>query len=214
MTQNQTRTSGASASAETKDDGINPLLKLVLDLGPLVTFFVVNAKIDLIAATGAFMVATVVSLGITYALERRLAPMPLITGVFVMIFGGLTIALDSELFIKLKPTIVNLIFAGILIVGLMTGRPLLKLLFQEAFKLTDEGWRKLTIRWTGFFIFLALLNEVIWRNFSTDFWVAFKVWGNFPITILFTMAQLPLITRYQATDDPHAAPGSQDQAGP
>ncbi|MGF1454184.1 MAG: septation protein A [Alphaproteobacteria bacterium] len=174
-----------------------PLAKLALDLGPLVLFFVVNGRSGIMAATAVFMVAITVALGITYAIERKLAPMPLVTGVFVLIFGSLTLALDNELFIKLKPTIVNLLFAGILIAGLMMDRPLMKFLFQDAFHLTDEGWRKLTIRWTAFFVFLAVLNEIIWRNFSTDFWVAFKVWGNIPITVIFGLAQIPLLTRYR-----------------
>ncbi len=193
-----------------------PLVKLAVDLGPLVLFFVMNARAGLMAATAAFMVATVIALSISYAIERRLAPMPLVTGVFVLMFGGLTLWLDNELFIKLKPTIVNLIFASILMVGMLMNRPFLRFLFQDAFKLTDEGWRLLTYRWAGFFVFLAVLNEIIWRNFSTDFWVAFKVWGNIPITLLFAALQVPLITKYQRGDtagdaDAGTAPSSTDR---
>ncbi len=186
---------------------LSPLAKLAIDLGPLVLFFVVNGRSGIMTATAVFMVAITAALAITYAIERRLAPMPLVTGVFVLTFGGLTLALDNELFIKVKPTIVNLLFAGILITGLVMGRPLMKFLFQDAFHLTDEGWRKLTIRWTAFFVFLAVLNEVIWRNFSTDFWVAFKVWGNIPITLIFGLAQIPLLTRYhpEAKESENAA---------
>lgn len=180
-----------------------PLMKLATDLGPLVLFFLVNSRAGIMAATATLMVAITVSLTVSYAYERRLAPMPLVTAVFVLAFGGLTLWLDDDLFIKIKPTIVNLIFAGVLIAGLAMGRPLLKFLLQEAFRLTDEGWRKLTFRWAGWFLFLAVLNEVIWRNFSTDFWVAFKVWGNMPLSIIFMLSQLPFLKKYH---DPEPAP--------
>ncbi len=176
---------------------MSPFLKIVLDLGPLLVFFGGNYLHGIFFATGAFMVAIALSLTITYALERKLAPMPLVTGVVVMVFGTLTVVLQDELFIKLKPTIVNTIFATILFAGLLMERPLIKYLFEQVFPLTDEGWRKLTMRWALFFVFLACLNEVIWRNFSTDFWVAFKVWGVFPITVLFAAAQLPLMQAHQ-----------------
>ncbi len=193
----------------TTQRALPPLIKVIVDFGPLVTFFLANSQAGLMVATAAFMVTTLIALSITFAVERRLAPMPLITGVFVLIFGGLTLWLDNELFIKLKPTIVNLLFASILAAGLMTGRPLMKFLFQDAFKLTDEGWRKLTIRWASFFVFLAVLNEVVWRNFSTDFWVAFKVWGNIPITLIFAVSQVSLLTRYRLDED--ATPANQNE---
>ena len=196
-----TTETGKTTETGRKKGGMPPLVKLAVDLGPLVLFFFANAKFGLMTATGAFMVATFAALSVSYAIERRLAPMPVVTGVFVLIFGGLTLYLDNELFIKLKPTIVNLIFAAILIAGMFLNRPFLRMLFQDAFTLTDDGWRKLTYRWAGFFLFLALLNEVIWRNFSTDFWVAFKVWGNIPITFAFAAAQVPLIARYQPRDE-------------
>ncbi len=175
-----------------------PLAKLIIDLGPLVLFFVVNARADdFFTATAVFMVATIIALTVTYAVERQLAPMPLVTGVFVLIFGGLTLLLEDELFIMVKPTIVNLLFAGVLLAGLAMGRPLMKFLFQDAFHLTDEGWRKLTIRWAGFFVFLAVLNEVVRLNFDKDFWLTFKLWGNVPLTILFGLLQIPLLTSHQ-----------------
>ncbi len=174
-----------------------PLLKIIMDLGPLLVFFGANYQFDIYVATGAFMIAVAISLTVTYAMERTIAPMPLVTGVVVMVFGGLTIYLQDELFIKLKPTIVNTIFATVLFAGLMFERPLIKFLFEQVFPLTDEGWRKLTFRWACFFVFLAVLNEVVWRNFSTDFWVAFKVWGVFPITMIFAAAQLPLMQTHQ-----------------
>lgn len=173
------------------------LLKLALDLGPLLIFFGANYQFGIFEATSAFMVAVTLSLAITYAVEKKVSPMPMITAVVVLIFGGLTIYLENETFIKLKPTIVNSIFATILFVGLAMGRPFIKILFEQVFQLTDEGWRKLTFRWASFFVFLAILNEVVWRNSSTDFWVAFKVWGVFPLTIMFAMSQLPLLQNHQ-----------------
>ncbi|GLK80735.1 septation protein A [Methylopila turkensis] len=174
----------------------NPVLKLALELGPLVVFFIANNRADLFTATAAFMVATLVSLTASWALVRRVPVMPLVSGVVVLVFGGLTLALQDELFIKLKPTIVNLLFAGALFGGLAFGKALLAIVFDEAFQLTREGWMKLTWRWAFFFVFLAALNEAVWRTQTTDFWVAFKVWGVMPITMVFAMAQAPLLQRY------------------
>lgn len=185
---------------------MNPLLKLAVDLGPLVIFFLGNTWFGIFAATGMFMVATIVSLGISYAIERKLSPMPIVTGVVVMVFGGLTLWLNDELFIKLKPTIVNSIFASILFGGLITGRLFVKSLFDHAFHLSDEAWKTFTIRWACFFIFLALLNEVVWRNFSTDFWVAFKLWGVFPLTLLFALSQTPFLLKHQIKQDDEETP--------
>jgi intracellular septation protein len=179
---------------------VHPVLKLALELGPLLVFFVANAKANLFVATGAFMVATLVALVASWVLTRRLPVMPLVSGAVVLVFGGLTLALQNELFIKLKPTIVNLLFAGSLFGGLAFGRPLLAVVFDQAFSLTHEGWTKLTWRWAWFFVFLAVVNEVVWRTQTTDFWVAFKVWGIMPITMVFAMAQAPLLQRYSAGD--------------
>lgn len=172
-----------------------PLVRLGIDLGPLVVFFGVNAVFGIFPATGAFMAAFVAALAIGYAIERKLAPMPLISGAVVLIFGGLTLYLNDELFIKLKPTIVNGIFATVLFAGLATGRPLIRYIFESVFSLTEAGWRALTWRWACFFVFLACLNEIVWRTMSTDFWVGFKLWGVFPLTLAFTLAQMPLIER-------------------
>jgi len=180
---------------------INPLLKLVLELGPLGVFFFANAKFDLFAATGAFMAAITVALTASWLLTRRLAIMPLVTGVVVLVFGGLTLALQDEIFIKMKPTIVNTLFGGVLIGGLFFGKSLLGYVFDSVFHLTDEGWRKLTLRWGLFFFVLAIINEIVWRNFSTDFWVSFKVFGMMPLTIGFTLTQMPLIQRHTPDDD-------------
>jgi intracellular septation protein len=189
----------------------SPLLKMVLELGPLMVFFFANSRGDWLAekfpvltefggpifiATGLFMIATAASLIVSWIMTRKLPMMPLISGIVVFVFGALTLWLQNDTFIKMKPTIVNTLFGVILLGGLLFGQSLLGYVFNSAFKLTDEGWRKLTLRWGIFFLFLAVLNEVIWRNFTTDFWVAFKVWGTMPITVLFTMAQMPLIMRH------------------
>lgn len=179
----------------------NPVLKMVLELGPLVAFFVANARAGIMTATAVFMVAVTVSLVVSYVLFRKVAIMPLVSGVVVLTFGGLTLFLDNELFIKLKPTIVNVLFGGILLGGLAAGRSLLKLVFDAVFELTEEGWRKLTLRWGLFFFALAVLNEIVWRTQTTDFWVAFKVWGMMPITFAFTLAQMPLIQRYSVPEE-------------
>lgn len=190
---------------------ISPLLKFVLELGPLVVFFFANSRGEWLAktfpvltefggpifiATGLFMIATAVALTASWILTRTLPMMPLISGIVVLVFGALTLYLQNDTFIKMKPTIVNALFGVILLGGLLFGQSLLGYVFNSAFKLNDEGWRKLTFRWGFFFLFLAVLNEVVWRGFSTGTWVAFKVWGTMPITILFTMAQMPLIMRH------------------
>jgi intracellular septation protein len=174
----------------------NPLLKLALELGPLGVFFFVNARFDIFTATAAFMAAVAVSLTVSWWLTRRLAVMPVVTGVVVLVFGGLTLLLQDDTFIKMKPTIVNGLFAAVLLGGLAFGKALLGYVFDSAFSLTEEGWRKLTLRWGLFFILLAVLNEVVWRTQTTDFWVAFKVWGILPLTLAFSAAQLPLLNRH------------------
>ncbi len=175
---------------------LNPWLKLALELGPLGVFFFANARFGIYAATGAFMVAIVLALSASWVLTRRLAVMPLVTAMVVLVFGGLTLALQDEVFIKMKPTIVNLLFAGVLLGGLAFGRALLGYVFDSLFKLDEEGRRRLTLRWGLFFILLAALNEIVWRNFSTDAWVSFKVFGIFPLTVAFTLFQMPLIQRH------------------
>lgn len=173
------------------------LIKLVVELGPLVVFFTVNAKAGIFWGTGVFMVATIISLVASRALLGRIPTMPLITGVFVMVFGGLTIWLQDDLFIKIKPTIVNSLFAIILFGGLWFNRLFLKTVFGDVMKLTEPGWRMLTMRWAWFFVALALVNEFVWRTFSTDFWVSFKVFGIMPLTMVFAVAQVGLIKRFE-----------------
>lgn len=188
-----------------------PFPKLVLELGPLVLFFFANARGEALAqtfpalaelggpifiATAVFMVAITASLVVSYALTKRLPVMPVVSGVVVLVFGALTLWLHDELFIKLKPTIVNCLFGAVLLGGLAFGKSLLGYVFDSVFHLDDDGWRKLTFRWGVFFFVLAALNEFVWRSFSTDFWVSFKVFGIMPITVAFTLFQLPLIQRH------------------
>jgi intracellular septation protein len=203
----------------------NPLLKLVLEMGPLVVFFLANSRPELVrpllapllpeslisgpqsgifVATAAFMVAMVMSLVLTKVLIGKLPIMPLVSGAVVLVFGGLTLWLQDDQFIKLKPTIVNTLFGCVLLGGLAFGKPLLPYVLDSVFSLTPEGWRKLTFRWGLFFFVLAALNEAVWRMFSTDFWVAFKVWGVMPLTIVFAMAQVGILQRYGLNEDERA----------
>ena len=178
-------------------DELRPqLIKMALELGPLVVFFIANARADIFAATAWFMGTMVVSLILTWLILKKIAVMPLVTGVVVLVFGGLTLWLQDDVFIKMKPTIINTLFGGVLLGGLWFGKSLLGYVFDSAFSLDAEGWRKLTLRWGLFFLFLAIVNEIVWRSFSTDAWVAFKVWGIMPITLLFTFSQMPLIMRH------------------
>jgi len=180
---------------------INPILKLVLELGPLALFFISYSRMGLFAATGVMMVSVVVTLSVSYALLRRIPIMPLVTAIIVVIFGSLTFYFHDETFIKMKPTVLYLLFGGALLGGLAINRPLLPVLFDGALSVTPEGWRKLTWRWALFFVALALLNEIVWRTQTTDFWVGFKTFGIMPLTLLFALAQAPLVMRYEAKGD-------------
>ncbi len=195
---------------------LNPVVKLVLELGPLVLFFFGNAYGDrfgfaetqhIFVATAVFVVATLISLGVHFALVRRLPIMPMVSGVVVLVFGGLTLFLQDEHFIKLKPTIVNTMFGLILLAGLYWRKPILAVVLDSMLDLTEEGWRKLTFRWALFFFVLAILNEVVWRTQTTDLWVKFKVFGIMPLTVAFALAQTPLIIRHEAKREP--APAAQ-----
>ena len=175
---------------------LNPILKLVLDIGPLVLFFAANSKFGIFAATGAFMVAVLIALTVSYAMTRHIAIMPVVTAVIVLVFGGLTLFLHDDLFIKLKPTIIYVLFGGTLLGGLALDKPFLSILFDQMFHLSEEGWRKLTWRWALFFFALAIANEIVWRTQTTDFWVSFKLFGVVPLTFLFGALQMPLINKY------------------
>ncbi len=202
--------------SHTEKRELAPFAKLALEMGPLVLFFLVNSYGDrwfgvapdrrLFLATGIFVVAVLASLAVTWSLIRKLPVMPLVSAVVITVFGGLTLLLDDELFIKLKPTIVNTLFGSVLVWAGLTGRSVLKLVLDSVFDLTDEGWRLLTWRWAFFFFLLAILNEVVWRTQTTDFWVAFKVWGIMPLTMIFAIAQMPLILRHDASAESGKAP--------
>jgi intracellular septation protein len=196
---------------------LNPILKLALDIGPLLLFFIANSKpalflpvvgpmlpaavaagerVGIFVATAVFMTTVVLALAVSYALTRHLPIMPLITAAIVLVFGSLTLVLHDELFIKVKPTIIYLLFGGVLVGGLAFGKPLLGAVFDSVFHLSEEGWRKLTLRWAVFFFALAVLNEIVWRTQTTDFWVSFKVFGVLPLTFLFAALQFPLMSKH------------------
>lgn len=183
---------------------MNQGLKLALEAGPLVVFFIVNAKMGIFTATAVFMVVTVLALGYSYIKLKKLPTMPLVGGAFIMVFGGLTIAFEDDSFIKLKPTIVNTLFASALFIGLQMKKNFLKTVLESALTLDDAGWHKLAVRWGWFFLVLAALNEAVWRTQTTDMWVNFKVFGIMPLTLLFTFAQMPLIMRHQPVEEENA----------
>jgi intracellular septation protein len=200
---------------------LSPGLKLALDLGPLILFFIANTRpalfapilspflapellsgphAGIFAATAVFIPAILIALAISYALTRHLPVMPVVTAIIVVVFGGATLILQDEQFIKIKPTIVYVLFGGVLLGGLAFGKPLLGMVFDSVFHLTPEGWRKLTLRWALFFLALAVVNEAIWRTQSTDFWVNFKVFGVIPLTFIFAALQYPLMMKHAAPE--------------
>ena len=183
---------------QTAKPQLNPLLKLAFDLGPLALFFFANSRYGIFAATGAFMVSVLAALAASYVLTRHLPIMPVVTAIIVVVFGGLTLILHNDLFIKIKPTILYALFGAVLLGGLLFGKSFLGIVFDSLFHLTEEGWRKLTLRWALFFFALAVLNEIVWRNVSTDAWVNFKVFGVLPLTFLFGALQYPLLRKYAA----------------
>ena len=188
----------AAPSVQTQSRESGPALaaKLGIELGPLLVFFGANAAAGIYAATATFMAVTLIALGVAWWRYHKVPVMPLVSGVVVLVFGTLTLYLHDDTFIKLKPTIVYLTFAAFLGVGLLFKKPVLELLLGSVFNLTEPGWRKLTARWALFFIAMAVLNEIVWRNASTNAWVSFKAFGFLPLTFLFALAQMPLMQRY------------------
>ena len=182
----------------------NPALKLALEMGPLVLFFFANAKFGIFIATGVLMVGVVAALGASWLMTRHVPIMPLVTAVAVLFFGALTFVFQDEIFIKMKPTIVNTIFGSVLLIGLAMGKPLLPVVLDSMMRLTELGWRLLTLRWGLFFFLLAGINEFVWRTQTTDFWVSFKVFGTMPLTIVFALAQIPLIMKHEIKDEDQA----------
>lgn len=195
-------------------NGMNPWLKLALEIGPLVVFFGAfqlfkDSPVTLfgqqyagvVMATALFMPAILLSLATSWVMTRHLPRMSVVTAVVVVIFGGLTLVLNDETFIKMKPTIVNGLFALGLGIGLAQGRSYLKFLMGEVMPLSDEGWMIFTRRWALFFLFLAVLNEAIWRTMSSEFWVSFKTFGNLPLTLAFVASQYPMLKRHGLADE-------------
>jgi intracellular septation protein len=175
------------------------LAKLFLEFGPLVVFFLANSYRGIFWGTGVFMVATVIALAASRTILGRTPIMPLVSGFCVVVFGALTLLLQDATFIKMKPTIVNLFFATMLFGAWLLGRPLLQYLMGDFLKLSQAGWGKLTFRWACFFVCLAALNEIVWRNFSESAWVAFKIWGIVPLTMAFAIAQIGVLKRFEVS---------------
>jgi intracellular septation protein len=179
------------------------IIKFLTDFGPLLIFFIIYFKNghDLKIAIPPFVLATLLSLAIIYFLDKKIPMMPLTSGIIITLFGGLTLYFDNKIFFYMKPTVVNLIFAAVLFFGkFFTQKPLLKIFFQNSIKLQNEGWKKLSYRWIYFFIFIAVLNELVWRTQTEMFWVNFKVWGLLPISFLFIASQMPLMNKYKITE--------------
>jgi len=196
-----------AADPEINWDELRPqVIKMALELGPLVTFFIANARADIFIATAWFMGAMLVSLVLTWLILKKIAVMPLVTGVVVLVFGGLTLWLQDDTFIKIKPTITNSLFAAVLLGGLCFKQSLLKYVFGDVYKLREEGWSRLTLNWGLFFVVLAVINEILWRNFPTDTWVAFKVWGVMPLTVIFSISQVSLLNKYAPEAEPKHVP--------
>ena len=180
--------------------------RLLIDLGPLLVFFVANffapvpGPVKIFVATGAFMAAMLAAMLWSQIKYGRISPLLWFSGIAVVVMGGITLWLHDETFIKIKPTLYYVFVAALLGFGLFTGRPLLKMVLGTAYPgLDEEGWRKLTRNWALFFLFMAVLNEAVWRNSSTDFWVGFKLWGAIPLTFLFALLNVPMLLRHGLT---------------
>ena len=176
------------------------LLKFVTDFGPLLIFFTVYYKSDrdLSAAIPPLIIATLIAVAIIYFIEKKIPYIPLIGGLLISLFGGLSLYFNNPVFLYVKPTIINIVFASVLLIGnIFFKKNFLKVFFKNAFQLVDLGWKKMNNRWAYFFIFLAVLNEIVWRTQSETIWVNFKVWGILPLTFIFTALQLPLINKHK-----------------
>ena len=197
MNDNVTTKAAATPTQDAPKKKLHPALKFVLELGPVIIFFVVNSKYDIFDATIVLMVSVVTTLGISWAITRHLPAMPLVTAALVLVFGTLTVILHDENFIKLKVTILYTLLGGALIGALYFGKLLLPIVFDMAIHMDDAGWRKLTWRWGLFFFLLAGLNEIFRRVLTTDQWMYFKTFGILPLTVVFAIAQTPLILRHE-----------------
>ena len=184
---------------------MNQYVRLLTEAGPLAVFFIANSQAGIMVGTAAFMVAILLALAVSWRMERKVPIMPIVGAGFVLLFGGLTLWMQDDLFIKIKPTLVNLLFATVLFVAHIKRRNVMKHLLGSVLSLSDTGWRLLSLRWACFFVVLAVLNEVVWRTMDTDAWVNFKVFGIMPLTLVFSALQTPLILRHQtpetATDE-------------
>ena len=178
-------------------------LKFVADFGPLLIFFTIYYKSgnDLSVAIPPLIITTIIAVVAVYFIEKKIPYVPLVGGIIISLFGGLTLYFNNPVFLYIKPTIINIIFAAVLIIGkIFFNKNFLKFFFKSAFQLNEIGWDKLNFRWAYFFIFLAILNEIVWRTFAPEkeyIWVNFKVWGILPLTFIFTALQLPLINKYK-----------------
>ena len=179
-----------------KGKDMTPGLKMLIEFGPLIAFFLANYMGGIFVATMVIMATTPIALLISWLITRKISLMPVITMVLVAIFGGLTLYLQDETFIKIKVTIINLMFSAILLGGLLFKKSLLSFVFGDAMNLDEQGWKKITLNWGLFFMVLALINELVWRNTSTDTWVAYKTFGMLPITFIFALAQFPIIQKH------------------
>lgn len=179
----------------------SPLVKLAIDFGPLIVFFASFKLGDIYLATGTFMVASVIAMIASRVLTGSIAPMLKVTFVIVMVMGGLTLYLQDETFVKMKLTVINGLIAAVLLFGLMTGRLYIKMVMELAFEMDDEGWRKFTRNYVAFLVVMAVVNELIWRTQSTDFWVNFKTFGYMGATFIFIMAQMPMMMKYMPDED-------------
>ena len=179
-------------------------LKFITDFGPLLVFFSFYYKSEknLTVAIPPFIVATLIALLVVWILEKKIPMVPLLGGIFITLFGGLTIYFDNPIFIYIKPTIINILFGIALLFGkFFSNEPILKKMLGKSIQLADEGWKILNLRWVYFFFSLAILNEIIWRTQSEEFWVNFKVWGILPLTIIFTAFQISIINKYKLNEE-------------